>query len=171
MLVNVSENVGCFDAVALMRGALHADAGALEAGADGASDGKASTEVVSGVPLEAAAERAFTGDSVTRLGKGSGAPSSSACRLCARHKRFGQHSRERSSQSQYGKTGKRTWRSAADMAVRKWTTGAFDGKTWVTRVETLSPTASKKWARERRCGVRLKRALYVDRHYHDACPV
>lgn len=84
-MVNESENCACLDAVAMMRGALHAETGALlPAGADGASDGKAMGESVSiSRPLAGAAGRTLTGDS-TRLGKGSGAPSNSACFLCDR---------------------------------------------------------------------------------------
>ena len=81
-IVKESEKVGCFDVVALMRGALHADAGALDAaGADGASEGKATSELVSGAPFCDETGLAFAGAASTRLGKGSGAPSSSACRL------------------------------------------------------------------------------------------
>lgn len=49
-VVNESENRGCFDAVALIRGALQAETGAFPAaGAEEASDGKATSELVSGL--------------------------------------------------------------------------------------------------------------------------
>ena len=81
---NVSETRGCLDAAGLMRGpafAAHAEAtGLLPAWAAGARDGKASWDSVSTLwlplPLDAVA-RALTGVSSTRLGNGSGAPSSS----------------------------------------------------------------------------------------------
>ena len=81
---NVSDTTGCFEATGLMRGpaaALQAEAtGLLPAWAAGARDGKASWDSVSTLwlplPLDAVA-RALTGVSSTRLGNGSGAPSSS----------------------------------------------------------------------------------------------
>lgn len=78
-MVNDSEIKGCFETVALIRGAApQPEVGAL-AGTEGASEGKASVEVVSTRPLEAGAGAAGTFS--TRDGKGSGAPSSSSL-LC-----------------------------------------------------------------------------------------
>ena len=84
---NVSETTGCFEAAGLMRGpapAPHAEAaGLLAAWGAGARDGNASWDSVSMVPLVAGA-RGLTGVSSTKLGNGSGAPSSSCLFYSAR---------------------------------------------------------------------------------------
>ena len=84
----MSETWGCLVAAGLMRGpalAPQAEATGLAAWGAGARDGKASWEEVStlAVPLAGAA-RALTGVSSTKLGNGSGAPSSSCLFYSAR---------------------------------------------------------------------------------------
>ena len=84
-MVKVSDTTGCFEAAGLMRGpalAPHAEAtGLLAAWGAGARDGNASCDSVSTVPLDGVA-RGLIGASSTKLGNGSGAPSSS-CLFCA----------------------------------------------------------------------------------------
>ena len=78
-MVNDSETWCCLEAVALMRGApavLHAVAGlAVVLVAEGAREGKASTESVLSWPLAEGVGAAGVGSGME--GKGSGAPSSS----------------------------------------------------------------------------------------------
>lgn len=78
-MVKESETWCCLEAVALIRGApaaLHAEGGLVVVGAaEGAREGKASTESVLSWPLEEGAGAAGAGSFVG--GKGSGAPSSS----------------------------------------------------------------------------------------------